>query len=466
MRLPNSVTVTCNRRHVNRRLALAAGSVLGLLLLAATAAAQTSPSAAALTESLAALGLKHGLAGPADRPQLSSQLLRVALQREQLLSALMETDPAEVLRLAVPAGLRAGLPPQVQAHVEQEVQIEGTLEVLHEDYADGRSRYVYALETAGGRITLHSAADAPALQTGARVRVRGVQLGRAMALDSAGSVQTLSQVVPNTFGTQKTLVILVNFQDKATQPYAPDYAKGVVFTTTSAFDVENSFGQTSLTGDVTNWYTIALSYTVCDYSKLASLAKQAAAANFSVSSYTRLVYAFPQNACSWWGLGSVGGTPSQAWINGNFVLKVVGHEMGHNLGLYHSHSMDCGSVVLGGTCTASEYGDTLDIMGNPSSGHFNAFQKERLGWLNYGASPPITAVQGDGVYTLEPYETQTAGAKALKILQATDPTTGKRTWYYVEYRQAIGFDGFLSSYGNVTNGVVIHQGSESSASSI
>ncbi len=50
--------------------------------------------------------------------------------------------------------------------------------------------------------------------------------------------------------------------------------------------------------------------------------------------------------------------------------------------------------------------------------------------------------------------------------QATDPTTGKRTWYYVEYRQAIGFDGFLSSYGNVTNGVVIHQGSESSASSI
>jgi uncharacterized membrane protein len=55
--------------------------------------------------------------------------------------------------------------------------------------------------------------------------------------------------------------------------------------------------------------------------------------------------------------------------------------------------------------------------------------------------------------------------KALKILKATDPTTGMKTWYYVEFRQAIGFDSFLSGNSNVLNGVVIHTGSESSANS-
>jgi hypothetical protein len=65
--------------------------------------------------------------------------------------------------------------------------------------------------------------------------------------------------------------------------------------------------------------------------------------------------------------------------------------MGHNLGLYHSHSYDCGATVLGTSCTSSDYGDTLDIMGS-SSGRFNAFQKERLGWLNYGSSPPLYTV--------------------------------------------------------------------------
>ncbi len=50
-------------------------------------------------------------------------------------------------------------------------------------------------------------------------------------------------------------------------------------------------------------------------------------------------------------------------------------------------------------------------------------------------------------------------------LKATDRTSGKNTWYYVEYRQAIGFDGFLASNANILNGVLIHTGSESSGNS-
>ena len=41
-------------------------------------------------------------------------------------------------------------------------------------------------------------------------------------------------------------------------------------------------------------------------------------------------------------------------------------------GLYHSHSLDCGTTLLRTLLTIAEYGDTLDIMGIPHAGHFNA----------------------------------------------------------------------------------------------
>ncbi|HSF33671.1 MAG TPA: hypothetical protein VLK82_24795 [Candidatus Tectomicrobia bacterium] len=279
------------------------------------------------------------------------------------------------------------------------------------------------------------------------------------------SVQALASIAPNTFGAQPTLVMLVNFQDKPTQPYTLDHACNVDFTTTSDFFLENSFQQTWLIGDVVGWFTIPLDSTMCEYSKLASYAKQAAsAAGVNLSAYKRYVYGFPKNTCSWWGLGSVGGNPSQAWINGRFQLRVVGHEMGHNFVLYHSHALDCGTTTLGTNCTTSDYGDTLDIMGT-SSGHFNAFQKERMGWLDYSASPPIITVQGDGTYSLDAYEVDGSVSNALKSLKLTNPKIGKRTWYCVESHKAIGFDSFLSSNGNVLNGAVIRTGSEASGNS-
>ncbi|MGH7410090.1 MAG: NEW3 domain-containing protein, partial [Candidatus Methylomirabilis sp.] len=392
---------------------------------------------------------------------LSGDQLSVAARRHRLLSAIIQDDPGAVLRAAMPAELRASLPVAVQAYVEEEMDVEGELEVLHED-RDDDSRYLHFLKVKDERFSLHFAAHPPMLQTGSRVRVRGIRVEGALALESgSASVESLSSVLPNSFGEQRTVVILVNFQDKPTeQPYTRDHARDVVLGTANQFYAEASYQQTSLSGDVFGWLTIPMNSTVCDGWALADHTKAAAtAAGVNLSAYTRYVYAFPGNACTWWGTGTVGGNPSQAWINGTLVFQVVGHEMGHNFGLFHSRSIDCGSTTLGTNCTRDEYGDSLDTMGY-STGHYNAFQKERLGWLNYGTSPPITTVQADGTYSLEPYETAGSNPKALKILKDTDAATGKKTWYYVEFRQAIGFDSFLSGNSNVLNGVVIHTGSE------
>jgi hypothetical protein len=336
-----------------------------------------------------------------------------------------------------------------------EEEIEGELEILHED-RDVGSRYLYFLKAAGRRLSLNFAKDAPThLTSGARVRVRGVRTNGVLALAGGGNSVQMVSAAPalSTFGEQRTLVMLVNFADNPAQPWSRDAVNQSIFGTMSAFISENSYGATWLTGDVTGWLTIPLSSSVCDTGTLASQAQQAAqAAGWAPANYQRWIYAFPHNACGFGGASFVGGSPSQAWLNGEISLRIAGHEFGHGLGLWHSHSMDCGDVSLGSTCTTQEYGDTLDLMGTASSAHFNPFQKERLAWLT-----PLTVTQS-GTYILDAYE---FNASALKTLKSIDPATGARTWYYLEARKPIGFDNTLT-YAGMTNGVAIRLGSESS----
>lgn len=439
-----------------------------------------------LTQSLVALNARLKRANPTDRTQLLDDLLALAAERWVVLTALIEDNPGALLHVALPAQVRDSLPPMVQRYVEKHIQLEGRLEILHEDRGMG-SRYIYFLKVDGKRFVMRFSESPPThMLSDTRIRVVGVKLDQDLALASGvDSIEILAlkgkgkgngsggtntdptSDQPNAFGEQRTGLFLVNFQDKPTeQPWTLDDAWNAVFGTTSDFFWENSYQQTWLSGDVYGWYTIPLNSTVCDLTGIASYAQQAAiAAGVDLSVYTRYIYAFPKNACGGLGAGTIGGNPSQAWINGSIELKVVGHEMGHNFGLYHSHGLECGTSVLGTNCSVFEYGDDLDSMGNTSAGHFNVFQKERLGWLGAGPSPPITTVQANGLYTVEPLEVGNSGPKGLAILKSIDPTTDQQTWYYVEYRQAIGFDSFLAANSNILNGVVVHTGSPSNADS-
>jgi hypothetical protein len=371
-------------------------------------------------------------------------------------SASMSFGP--LAALAEAQGPPPNLPPQAA-----EVVFDGELEVEIEDHPDGSRVNQFVRVNRGngfGRIRLESAGGPLGLVSGTRVRARG-RLRDANTLELApdgGSVQVMALANPNTFGEQRVAVILVNFQDNTSVPYQWTAAHNVTFNDTNAFFQENSFGQTWLTGQVFGWYTLPMTTGTCDYSRISSLADQAAtAAGVNLSQFSRKVYAFPQiGACSWWGLGSVGGNPSRAWINGSYQLKVVAHELGHNFGDYHSNAQPCAA----GSCSITEYGDDRDMMGGSAVGHFTAFQKERLGWLNYGSSPLIQHVTTSGVYHVEGYGLPWGGSapKALRILKSTD-ANGRRTWYYVESRVRLGFDGYVAA------GVTIHTGSEATGNS-
>jgi hypothetical protein len=463
-----------------------AATAASVVVPAAAPAAAPSPpkpvvasSVRDLTMQLVDVASQLGAAGPAQQGALLGQLLAIAKQRHDAMVALLPVDPAEVLRVAMPDGVLANLPPQAIPFLERQADESGTLEVYHVDHVNpADDYYLHFLNSAHGRFSLHFVGEAPDHPTGASVRVQGVRLDSAIVLAAGGGGVTLTASAPlsNTLGAQKTLVILVSFADDVTQPFTQATAQSTVFGTTSNYDYENSYQQTTLAGDVTPWVRIATKSTDanCPYSTIASQADQAAtAAGYALSNYSRKVYAFyAQSSCSWWGLGSVGGNPSQAWIQSKwgFTLPVIGHEMGHNFGLYHAHSLDCGAVSLDGNtanCAASEYGDIFDMMGSSNNTpHFNAFMKERLGWLNAGVSPPLVTVSpqaGTQTFTITPTENlRDTTPRALKIVRGGS-CSSTSDYFYVEARQAKGFDAFLTNYPNVPTGVLVHYVSGGSA---
>ncbi len=108
----------------------------------------------------------------------------------------------------------------------------------------------------------------------------------------------------------------------------------------------------------------------------------------------------------------------------------------------------------GGACTATEYGDDRDMMGGTATGEFHAYQKERLGWLNYGSSPTIQTVGGSGTYWIANLEGG-GSPSALKVLKSK--TSSDQTYYYIEARAQVSYDapyapGVMLHTGNSANG--------------
>jgi hypothetical protein len=339
---------------------------------------------------------------------------------------------------------------------------EGTLAIVHaDDFVRGKSQFTYLVRADSGVLTgLELSALPSTLRGGMRVRASGqpgnlagwlrpatiTVLSEGQGLFSQASSSPQETVLAAT--TNTALVIMANFNNTAAPSFTQAQAQAVMTTNSNSvanYYSEVSYGQQLFNVTVTpTWVTMNMaSPSSCDWTTIGSNADAAAlAAGYNVSNYGFVVYLFPTlGSCGWSGLAYVG--YHRAWINGPgaFSTLVVAHEMGHNFGLLHAGSLGCGSSVIGGSCGVAEYGDPWDTMGNQRAMHFNARQKQLLGFISAGTVK--THSSGSASYTLTPIEQGGGATYAVKI-----PTSSTQRTYWLEFRQGIGFDASLASYPN------------------
>jgi len=342
---------------------------------------------------------------------------------------------------------------------QRKIEVEGTIDVLQEDPEDGIGRTVFYLNTGTERLEL-DLKPGVLLEQGSRMRMRGCLRNGKLNVERSEVVETVQLTsTSHALGEQRQLVMLFNFQDQPNnKPWTADYIRNLLLNDVNQYWQQVSYGQTWFTGDFTGWFTLPINSTDCSANVTQAALDRARTLGLNPDTYTHFILIHPSTSCSPSGastatpIDSAGNFTSYVYISGTADFYHLAHECGHSLGLFHSNSLNCGSVTFGNSCTLVAYGDHYDVMGYYNTGALNASQRDLLGWLG----PRIQSVTSDGTFTLTPLGIADANPKALRIQQSS--TTNSTSYYYIEYRQPVGYDSFLSSYPGVTNGVLLHLG--------
>ena len=246
----------------------------------------------------------------------------------------------------------------------------------------------------------------------------------------------------------------------------------------NAYYGEASWGQFQFVFTLANLISISSPGAPPNYNTMkTSVDTAATAAGYTLSNYLHIYYLTPDASDGVIGFTDVFNNPSLTQTYRNVIprgldptyvygLNASTHELGHTFGFSHANALDCGSVSLDLAILAAaeadsaggsgniEYGNTTSTMGRGMNdgtrerpGHHTAFHKWQAGWASVNK---IKRVYTDGDYSIAP--TEVSGAS---IPYALTFNVGTR-YYYLEYRQATGYDSHLNLQVNNTTGVLIN----------
>jgi hypothetical protein len=287
------------------------------------------------------------------------------------------------------------------------------------------------------------------METEQRLEIAETGIGPNPSKSAAAVIESTSEtaIAPGdtnsidwTTGAKSVLVIRIDFSDRTGNPkgdldgatYTSSYVSNLFNTQVTPFYQQTSYGLTSLSVTSTPQLyrmphpsTYYINNSAND--ELHADAEAAAAANYVLSNYDRIIVLFtrmnmaadtPTGPFVYGGLSDVGGP--RTWINGRFTLGYVAHELGHSYGLYHANlwqTSDGNPISPNGSNT--EYGDEFDMMGHGgvAAAEFNPWFKNLLGWL---PSDRVQNVTVNGTYRIKRFDggsVPSSGLLALKIRQ-------------------------------------------------
>jgi hypothetical protein len=458
-------------------------AVLCLLLVAEKVYPETRPETPA-SDAFGQWVQQNVKTGNTAGPKALALGLDLAQQRRVEMRRLMEANPQAFLERAMTDGELASLPPQMQPLVEKRVKGRGLFGVycagLPRDardqapHAAPSSGYAYEARVNGVTYRAFVVGKWREQATALDAEIEGLALDDAIVLsdaptptEQAANGQPISAASPSTTGPNTLLYMIARFSDESTDPVA-DATVLSQMTVVSNFWMNNSSGTVSIHGlanpnQVVDIVHITLPQPMSygptynnNFSQILSDARNAAAAlGYNYSSYNLDVVVTSDQGFSYAGKSWIAAQGSH-WVAPYTSLRTAGHELGHNLGLYHANywrtdsTQPFGKDSNPGGYVADkvngewiEYGHYFSVMSAQFGGewddatkpHYAPAEKVRLGWL---AGSQVQYVSASGTYRLFRLDAlSTVGTpRGIRIETAATDYTGYARHYWLSYRYA------------------------------